>query len=586
MRVSISTPRGDVPSIASTLTTVASDAPSHILTHDVNRLLQYLNDVNEARGAETKEMADNIQDIKATLEELEALLRERTFQEPVQVLQPQRFDRLERPPALPHKDVSVGRSVVSATSVETRRSVRSERPTPAPAAVPGKREAPRLTRAISLSPPPSRRIPSPDTLTETMSFLSSHHSDDLSLMESESYPMELPPSPSWPSSSPVSSPDGSTSSSPTSAPPSSITPSVELSDIGLRHLEVPGRPRAATATLSASPTPPPLSSSPSPSTVSSGTARPVPPVSLAGVRDDLAGIRQQIENLLGAQDAASRQLEELRDRPMPMPMPMPMPFSAPVDRWDEFSERLHVIEESLLRLLERGRAAPPGPEDEQSSVSGGLQSLIDNIMRADRDAERVEAPPTIHAPIPRQPGGSFDEQLMEIMMSGTAPAAPPVQAPPPLIPLIYRPGPRARPRSSSPIFEADLQPRPGTFPVTYPPPPSESSRPTRRPHRPMRPGRRAGPPFGVPQSETESQPEVPIAMTDTATAAPSGPQRVDDRLIDFDHEVQDGRRRRLGGDGFIDMVRFYISTMIPLTDASLVHFRRVCVRALCLLLLV
>ena len=124
-------------------------------------------------------------------------------------------------------------------------------------------------------------------------------------------------------------------------------------------------------------------------------------MSLAGVRDDLAGIRQQIENLLGAQDAASRQLEELRDRPMPMPMPMPMPFSAPVDRWDEFSERLHVIEESLLRLLERGRAAPPGPEDEQSSVSGGLQSLIDNIMRADRDAERVEAPPTIHAPIPR-----------------------------------------------------------------------------------------------------------------------------------------------------------------------------------------
>ena len=92
MRLSISTPRGDVPSIASTLSTVASDAPSHILTHDVNRLLQYLNDVNEARGAENKEMADNIQDIKATLEELEALLRERTFQEPVQVPQPQPFE--------------------------------------------------------------------------------------------------------------------------------------------------------------------------------------------------------------------------------------------------------------------------------------------------------------------------------------------------------------------------------------------------------------------------------------------------------------------------------------------------------------
>ena len=81
MRVSLSTPRGDAPSIASNLETIASEAPSHILTHDVNRLLQYLNDVNDARGAENKEMADNIQDIKGTLEELEALLRERTFAE-------------------------------------------------------------------------------------------------------------------------------------------------------------------------------------------------------------------------------------------------------------------------------------------------------------------------------------------------------------------------------------------------------------------------------------------------------------------------------------------------------------------------
>lgn len=569
MRVSISTPRGDVPSIASTLTTVASEAPSHILTHDVNRLLQYLNDVNEARGAENKEMADNIQDIKATLEELEALLRERTFQEPVQVPQPQRLERLEPPPPVPHKDVSVGRSVVSAASVETRRSVRSERPTsvpaltPAPAPVVRKPEFPRLTRAISLSPPPSRRIPSPDSLTETMSFLSSHHSDDLSLMESEPYPMELPPSPSWPSSSPVSSPDSSTSSSPTSAPPSSVTPSIELSDIGLRHLDVPGRRRAATASLSPSPTPPPLSSSPSPSTVSSGTARPVPPVSLAGVRDDLAGIRQQIANLLDAQDATNRGIDELRDRPIPMPVPMP----APVDRWDEFSERLRVIEESLLSLLERGRARPPRPEDEQSSVSGGLQALIDNMIQAGREAGGEELPPVIHAPVPRQPGVSFDEQLMEIMMSGAAPSAQPVQAPPPLIPLIYRPGPRARPRSSSPIFETDLPPRPGTFPITRQPPPSESSRPLRRPLRAMRPSGRPGPPMGVPRSETESRPEVPMMMTDTGTAAPSGTRQPDaGRDIDFEREVQDGRRRRVGGDGFIDRVGLHISLVIALTE--------------------
>ena len=396
-------------------------------------------------------------------------------------------------------------------------------------------------RAISISPPPSRRERSPDTLSETMSFLSSHHSDDFSLMESESYPVEIPASPSWPSSSPISSPDGSTSSSPTSAPPSSITPSEELSEIGLPHLTVPRRRRGAT--LSASPTPPPLSSSPSPSTVSSGTARPIPPVSLAGVRDDLAGIRQQIANMLDAQNAANQDLQELRDRPMQMPMP------APADRWDEFSERLRAIEEGLLRLLDRGRAAPPPRVDEEaSSVSDGLQGILRGILAEEDAASQV--PPTIVAPIPRQPGRSFEEELLDIMASGPPPPTQPVQAPPPLIPLIYRPAPRARPRSMSPVFESDLPPRPGTFPMARPPPPRE----TTRPRRPARPPRVAQPldRLGVAPSETESQPEVPIVMPDTAPQPGMGrrPETGDD--IDFDRHVRQLRQARTGRDGYYD----------------------------------
>ncbi|TBU45494.1 hypothetical protein BD309DRAFT_1017792 [Dichomitus squalens] len=517
MRLSMTTPRGDTPSIKSVLETVQSDAPSSILTHDVNRLLQYLNDINEARGAENREMAENIQDIKGTLEDLGALLRERTLP--------------EQAPPVPYKDVSVGRSVVSDASAGKPRTA------PPPSA----RQEPRVMRAISLSPPPSRRERSPDTLSETMSFLSSHHSDDFSLMESESYPMEIPPSPSWPSSSPISSPEGSTSSSPTSAPPSSITPSEQLSDIGLRHLAVPRRGRAAA--LSPSPTPPPLSSSPSPSTVSSATARPTPPVSLAGVRDDLAGIRQQIANMLDAQNAVNRGLEELRDRPVQMPVP------APADHWDEFSERLRVIEEGLLRLLDRGRAAPPPRVDEEaSSVSDGLQGILRGIL-AEEDAAS-QAPPTIIAPIPRQPGRSFDEELLDIIASGPPPPSQPVQAPPPLIPLIYRPAPRARPRSTSPVFESDLPPRPGTFPITRPPPPRETTRP-RRPARPPRVAPQQGR-VGLAPSETESQSEVPTTMADTAAYPGMGRRPETGPDIDFEREVQRRRRERHGGDGVFD----------------------------------
>ena len=139
MRLSITTPRGTTPSIRSVIETVPSEAPSHILTHDVNRLLQYLNDINEARGAENRDMAENIQDIKGTLEDLGALLRERMLP--------------EQPPPVPHKDVSVGKSVVSDVSSRGR-----------------PKEGPRVMRAISISPPPSRRERSPDTLSETMSL--------------------------------------------------------------------------------------------------------------------------------------------------------------------------------------------------------------------------------------------------------------------------------------------------------------------------------------------------------------------------------------------------------------------------------
>lgn len=478
-------------------------------------------------------MQDSLHDIRGTLEDLEALLRERMFPD------------MPVPPRVVMKDMSVGASsMISSRSSRSNRprEVRSERSTPA-----GPREGPRIMRAISLSPPPIR-VPSPDSLSETMSFLSSHHSDDLSLLESESYPMmDIPASPSWPTSSPISSPDSSTSSSPTSAPPSSITPSVELSDIGLAHLPVPPRV-LRTGSRSPTPTPPPLSSSPSPSSVSSGTARPVPSISLTTLRDGLDAIRQQIANMLDGQDDTNRRLDALRNLPRAAEAP-----PAPEDRWDEFSERLRVIEENLLQLLRRGRAPPPVVEEEASTVDSETRSIFRRIAQI-HDASR-EAP-TIQAPIPVHAGPSFDEQLMEIMMSAPPGPAGQVQAPPPLIPLIYRPGPRARPRSASPIFEADVPPRPGTFPITRTVPHIGRQGPT-APSRPP-PVRRAPQvprmaPSGIAPSETESQSQADIPM---AGPGPTGVHMrpVSGPDIDFERRVRDQRRqRRPDTDGFFNI---------------------------------
>ncbi|KAL7284724.1 LOW QUALITY PROTEIN: hypothetical protein ACG7TL_002030 [Trametes sanguinea] len=506
-QVSISTPRGDIPSIATNLETVASDAPSHILTHDVNRLLQFLNDANEARGAENREMADNIQDIKHTLEDLEDLLRQRLVP--------------DIPPPVPHKDISVGRSSV----ISSDRMSRSERATPV---VP--REGPRVVRAISLSPPPIR-LPSPDTLSESsVSFLSSHHSDDLSLMESESYPMAGPASPSWPSSSPISSPGSSPTSSPTSVPPTSATPS-QLSDLGLRLPQ----PRSLT------PTPPPLSSSPSPSSLSSGTARPVPPVSLGDLRGALDNIRQQIADMLEGQNAANRRLEELQSRAFQPPPAVP-------DSLGEFADRLRGIEENLSRLLGRARAAPPPASEEGGSAVGpDISDLLQEILNAARGTEQ----PTIHAPEPRRPGRTFDEELMDIMMSGPAPAPQPVQGPPALTPLIYRPGPRPRPRSASPTFEGNLPPRASTVPPLRPTAAPAGRREPRRP--PHAPPRVQVPPIeerraAVPPSETGSQAGAPPVVPTPAPAGP-GMRPVSGPDIDFDERVRRLREQRRPGTG-------------------------------------
>lgn len=114
-----------------------------------------------------------------------------------------------------------------------------------------------------------------------------------------------------------------------------------------------------------------------------------------------------------------------------------------------------------------GPAQPPERDDVSESLyTGSDSSSIFRTVRDFLDTGRREPRP-IHVPTPVRAGPSFDEQLAELIASGPPADVGTVQQPPPLVPLIYRPGPRiGRPPSASPTFETDLPPRRGTFPQT------------------------------------------------------------------------------------------------------------------------
>jgi hypothetical protein len=194
----VSTPQTNVPSIRSNLDTIPSDdGRSEILTHDINRLLQHLHDLDQVRGEENQELAGNVRAIRDELYDLSDFLRRA---QPV------------------HQDQSVGSSVPI-----------SEQPA-------GPRAMPVSTRPISLTPPPPLRVPSPSSMSSSETFLSSHHSDDDVLEEAYApYSPPLSPAISAPpterpsvGSSSVSSgsyPSSPSSSSPHPTPPLSVTPS-------------------------------------------------------------------------------------------------------------------------------------------------------------------------------------------------------------------------------------------------------------------------------------------------------------------------------------------------------------------------
>jgi hypothetical protein len=188
LRVSISTLQTNIPSVHTVLDTVPSDTGrSEILTHDINRLLNYIHDLDQMRGQETHEIADNVRAIRDELYDLS--------------------DHLLRPPEPPHLDRSVGKS------------------TPIPIEPP-----PVALRPGSLTPPPFRaHSPSSSIGMSRESFLSSHHSDDF-LMPPEwsSPPLPLAVEDVSPSTPP---PGSRTPIPPTPSSTSTARPSRSLTDL-------------------------------------------------------------------------------------------------------------------------------------------------------------------------------------------------------------------------------------------------------------------------------------------------------------------------------------------------------------------
>ncbi|CAL1711832.1 unnamed protein product [Somion occarium] len=404
--VSVGTPSENIPSIHSTLETIPSEhpetipppGPSDVLAHDINILLHYLRDIEATRGPQINDILGNTRAIK---DDVDQLMGDR----------PRTVSRPEMPPEVPRKDSAAGGSDKLSYAEPFRdRPSRDRRLVPLP-----------IT-------PPEMRSPllSPETLSDTMSFLSSHYSDDFSLMEPEPYPYH-PPSPSM-------------------SPPSSSSESSSLSS------SIPDFPQDVGYV--------PSDRSESPTRFD---MRAAPPIDLSPLQELLRNIQQQVAALQEGQGSTNRMLDDLSQRA----------------REPDFGlrDKLRGLEDAVQRILQNlpqqaARPAPTMPTEEESESSYESSPDVSSLLHRLRNmAQRAvgDGRPHLAMPIPERVGPTLDDLLMQTLTPQPGLPAPTVQPPPPLVTLQYRPAPGIRPRSVSPTFEVHLPDRARTVPLTRPP---------------------------------------------------------------------------------------------------------------------
>lgn len=438
------------------------------LSQDIGRLAEDLHRYNEARGDETRAIADNVQALRDELLDLSAFLR-RTPPPPTPALysQPVSLQPVPSQPAPPQSaspppaSSQIASPQPASPQIASPQIASPQPASPPPASLQPDRphvpqpipqlvvrpEVERINRSVggnsvvsslargALTVSSGQLTRATSSASSIGSFLSSHHSDDdLLASESGSYHDSPPP---W-HAPPIPESDDS-----------SVFTETSSYDSGPYHdgSESPSLP----------PLPPPSptpSSSPPSSSTSTVTARPLPtPPDLLG---PLNAIQEQLTALWHGQTSTNHMLDELRDRRIPQP-----------DN-SELIDRLHRIEDLLQSLLSQGPpetriitepAPPPPPPTQLRSV---IHSDDSDILTS------FGSEPEMPTPVPaRGRGPSLVQQLDEIL-SATLPSVV-VEPPPPLVSFVYQPAERGtRPRSASPVSISTLPPRPETEPPPFP----------------------------------------------------------------------------------------------------------------------
>jgi len=517
--VSMTSPRGSTPSIHSDLMTIPSERPpserpSVIITDDINRLLQYLHGLENDRQRDNQGVHDHLGEIQHELRDLADYIREK-----------------EAPAAVPpvqFKDRSVGgSSIISFPEPRGAPEYPSRPPT-----VTGK-ASPRII-PIPLTPPP-RSPRSPSSLSSSISFLSSHHSDDdLSLI---GYPpfIQQPSSPTPSTSISSSPPSSSIPSSPSSSPSSRTLPLTPISQSPLSSGEYLSR-TSTEVTQRVFPT----SVSPTPSVVSSATVRPGAPgidrEALNRIREVLDAVKAQTDNLYDGQASTNHLLDDLRQRCLPQDN-------------TELVNRLQRLEDLINRLAdEQRRARAPTPERESLFDSGSDTSTAIRRLRERWERMRGDMPALI-APTPLRPRTSLDDMMTELLRPPQPPAPMQIQPPPAFVPLSFRPDARGpRPRSASPTLPAELPPlRPYTVPLAEPPFITRDLGRRRPSSRIGRPPPRA--PALVPSQFPPVQPRGPPVTVADIGRQPR-PDEPGPDFLDGVHQLR-GRRPSAARDGWI-----------------------------------
>ncbi|KAK7049981.1 hypothetical protein VNI00_005412 [Paramarasmius palmivorus] len=488
--VSVSTPQGDRPSTRSTLYTVQSSSlrppsptsfsragtprmqmqipPYPDYTDEFNHLLEEIRTYDQNREDENRDMGHTLRDLQNEIRDISEFLR--------------------RPRPM-YAEERVGSSkAASSLSAPTQR---------------GGRGSP-VIRDITLPPPRPMTEPM-SSAASSISFLSSHHSDDWTLYGDGSRRRDSPiPTPvdsefGFPrdvggdGEDTVSTwhiTDSGSGSSPTSSPTSTSVSLTESSS--MFPLPTPTPPR--TFLESEAPTPPPLSSSPSTTSVSVSTVR-APSVAPVNPIPWLNEIRDQVRGLWEGQLSTNNLLDQLRDRPVPDNA--------------ELLDRMARVEDLLRLLGDQARQQPPPqpqppvmmhmpvpvPPPAPSSDAGTEMSDIslDRILRGFEQRAPV-APTAVRA------GPTLAEQLDELLRGTERPPRSPFRMPDPVRQIsILMPGERS-PSPSIRLQMPDMPERVYTAPL---PEHYEPRHPVRR----MRD--RRGAPTGPPPMQPSVPPTAP-----------------------------------------------------------------------------